>query len=110
MTFARTIRDSCGMYTKAIEQMITRTRPKVLPDLDSVRPKTRTETAAMAIPGTAITMSITRMIASEKDLRTTAAIEPMIAPKKSAIRVEHRPINREKRPPYRTRARTSRPT
>ena len=64
----------------------------------------------MAMPGTAMTMSMTRMIASEKDLRTTAAIEPMIAPKNRAIRVEHRPISREKRPPYRTRARMSRPT
>ena len=104
------MRDSCGMYTNAIEQMMTTTRPMVLPDLDSVRPKTRTETAAMAIPGTAITMSMTRMIASEKDLRTTAAIEPMIAPKKRAIRVEHRPIISENRPPYRTRAKMSRPT
>ena len=90
--------------------MMTTTRPHVLPDLDSVRPKTRTETAAMAIPGTAMMMSMRRMMASEKLLRTTAATEPMIAPKNRAIRVEHRPISREKRPPYRTRAKMSRPT
>ena len=50
------------------------------------------------------------MIVSEMLLRTTAATEPMIAPKKSATSVEHRPIIREKRPPYRTRAKMSRPT
>ena len=50
------------------------------------------------------------MMTSEMDLRTTAATEPMMAPKKRAIRVEKRPIMSEKRPPYRTRLKMSRPT
>ena len=40
-------------------------------------------------------MSRMRMMVSEMALRVTAAIDPMIAPKKSAITVEHRPISSE---------------
>ena len=40
-------------------------------------------------------MSRMRMMVSEMALRDTAAIDPMIAPKKSAITVEHRPMSSE---------------
>ena len=74
---------------------MTKTMPILLSDWASVRPKTRTVTAAIAIPGTAMMMSRMRMMVSEMALRVTAAIDPMIAPKKSAITVEHRPMSSE---------------
>lgn len=50
-----------------------------------------------------------RIIASEKLLRTTAATEPIIAPKERAIRVEHRPIS-ETAAAVQDAAKMSRPT
>ena len=64
---------------------------------------------AIAMPGTAIMMSIILIITSERLRRTTAAIEPIIAPKNRAINAEHNPITIEKRPPISKRDNTSRP-
>ena len=64
----------------------------MLPSFDRALPKTRTVTAAMAIPGTAMMTSRMRMIVSDRLLRTTAATEPMIAPKNRATSVDRRPI------------------
>ena len=72
-------------------------------------PKTATSTAARAIPGKAMTTSSRRMIDSLTTRWDVAAIPPRMPPTTSASRVAPRPMSREYRAPYTTRATTSRP-
>ena len=60
-----------------------------------VLPNTETNTAASAMPGKDMMMSMQRMITSEIHLRETAASAPKIAPKKSAKAVAAKPITSE---------------
>lgn len=72
-------------------------------------PSTATNTAASAMPGIDMTMSISRMMISETHARLTAAIAPMIEPRTSANAIDDKPMTSEYRAPKMTRVSTSRP-
>ena len=79
---ARTIRAICGVYIKPMAKMIDGTE----------LPRMETKTAARAIPGMDMMMSRIRMIASEIDLRETAARAPTTEPQTRAMAVAPKPI------------------
>ena len=64
-----------------------------------VVPNTEMKTAASAMPGKDMTMSMIRMITSEIHLRETAATEPITAPHSSAKAVAANPMTSEYRAP-----------
>ena len=58
-------------------------------------PRIATNTAASAMPGIDMMMSMSRMMISEIHVRLTAAIAPMIEPRINANAMDERPMTSE---------------
>ena len=73
-------------------------------------PKVANNTAANAIPGKAIKISIKRMIISLPHFSDVAAVAPKILPKRMAQATAPKPINNDVWAPYTIREKISRPS